>query len=162
MDLEITSKRLRISQLRKETSDTLSSAVITLLTPSVTEYLPPNFHGINTAQAANNWLLEMTSQSQLFQIANEQNQIIGFIFGYESAPKTLQLGYLLGEHFWRQGYAFEMLSRFIQYVKDDTKYTTLLAGVNDLNQASVLLLVKLGFTKISKQDDEIKMALTIS
>jgi RimJ/RimL family protein N-acetyltransferase len=71
---------------------------------------------------------------------------MGFLFVHEQSEGIVHIGYLLGEAYWRQGYASELLSGFIDWAKQYTPYRCLVAGLDEDNQASKRLLVKLGFS----------------
>lgn len=46
----------------------LLSEIVSLLSPSVVELLPPYFHDINTESDAEIWLMKMVSESHLFSV----------------------------------------------------------------------------------------------
>jgi len=75
--------------------------------------------------------------------------IIGYIFIYEDTDNNAYIGYLLGEKFWGQGFAKEALSAFIDWAKISAKWPQFLAGVEVENTGSIALLEKLGFKKVS-------------
>ncbi len=144
-------ERLSVStaELWSETSvhSKLLDSVLCLLTPAVVKSLPGNFQGITSLTAAENWLKTMMSESQLFvvQLSHSDN-IVGFVFLYDGQDGTAHIGYLLGENYWGRGLATELMTGFVSWCIDYTEFKQLIAGVEQDNQASVGLLVKLGFT----------------
>ena len=144
-------ERLSVStaELWSETAvhSKLLDSVLCLLTPAVVKSLPGNFQGITSLTSAENWLKTMMAESQLFvvQLSNSDN-IVGFIFLYDGEDGTAHVGYLLGESYWGRGLATELMTGFVSWCTDYTESKQLIAGVEQDNQASVGLLVKLGFT----------------
>ncbi|KDM91705.1 GNAT family N-acetyltransferase [Photobacterium galatheae] len=146
--------RLRVSHLSNALNQSVSEvdlvrAALRLLTPKVTQSLPPEFQSVQNEQSAQAWVQEMMQESHfiLIQIAATQ-EIIGFMFldVYEEAgTQKAHLGYLLGEAFWGQGYASECLAGLIEWCRRTQPVSTLLAGVAAENTQSVRLLQKQGF-----------------
>ncbi|MCV2403393.1 GNAT family N-acetyltransferase [Marinomonas sp. C2222] len=120
-----------------------------LLTPAVTYSLSPYFQNIQSSAAAESWLKTMLKDSQLFAIYDKaSNLIIGFFFssiGKDKSAKGAHIGYLLGEEYWGQGLASEMLRGFISYARQSLQLHSLIGGVEKNNPASSRLLIKLGF-----------------
>ncbi|WP_338626048.1 GNAT family N-acetyltransferase [Agarivorans sp. OAG1] len=131
----------------------LLSHIVELLRPAVVEALPPYFQNINNEQDALRWLNTVCSESQLFAVSfKDQALPIGFLFVHEQSKSTVHIGYLLGEAYWRQGIASELLSGFIDWAKQQTPYHCLVAGLDGDNQASKRLLLKLGFSLQATSD----------
>ncbi|MEH6454102.1 MAG: GNAT family N-acetyltransferase, partial [Psychromonas sp.] len=108
----------------------LLSRTITLLSPKVTKSLPPYFQKILTLENADDLFKQVISESRCFAVhQTELNTIIGFILIYELEEEAAHIGYLLGEDYWGQGYASEFLNALIVWCKENTKISTLFAGV---------------------------------
>ena len=124
----------------------LLSSIPSLLTPTVVQSLPPYFHNITTQGDADSWLAKMISESHLFAVClKDSMSIIGFIFIYEADDSTANLGYLLGEAFWHQGYGSELLIGLLETCQNRKLVKKLIAGVETDNLASSKLLQKVGF-----------------
>jgi RimJ/RimL family protein N-acetyltransferase len=79
-------------------------------------------------------------------------ELVGFC-GFEAVPES-ELPYLIYavlEQFARQGYASEMARRCLHYARAHARVRTVGADVDEVNQASVHLLEKLGFQRIGVQ-----------
>ncbi len=83
-------------------------------------------------------------------VLKETNVIIGDIFVDVINKTTFMLGYTLDSVYWRQGYASEMVSAFIDYMHDEHNFTNVMAYAYTRNVKSIKLLERLGF----KQFDE--------
>jgi len=130
-------------------------AVIALLTPTVTAYLPPYFSHIDTISSAKKWIETMISESRLLMVKHTHtNTIIGFIFIVINNDRDAHIGYLLGEEYWGKGYASELLKGFIDLMTHENKTKRLIAGVATNNITSCNLLKKLGFTKSVSGNNE--------
>ncbi|PQJ87424.1 GNAT family N-acetyltransferase [Aliivibrio sifiae] len=124
----------------------LLSEIVSLLSPSVVESLPPYFHDINTELDAEVWLLKMVAESHLFSVKRKGLEpIIGFVFLYESDNATAHLGYLLAESSWHQGYGSELLFGLLKNCRDNQLVEKIIGGVDIGNVVSAKLLEKVGF-----------------
>ena len=132
----------------------LLSEIVSLLSPSVVESLPPYFHDINTESDAEIWLLRMVSESHLFSVKRKGfDPIIGFVFLYESDNATAHLGYLLAESSWHQGYGSELLFGLLKSCRDNQLVEKLIGGVDIGNVVSAKLLEKVGFVAAQEGDN---------
>ncbi len=134
-------------------AQTLLNAIVKILTPTVTASLPPYFSNVHSSSQAKIWLDKMTSDSELLAItAQDSHTIMGFIFIHESDNGGANLGYLLGEEYWQQGFAKECLSGLLTYCQTLKRYRTFSAGVDKNNIASANLLTKIGFKPDNKNN----------
>ncbi len=76
-------------------------------------------------------------------------KIIGMIglMNLNDFMKRAEVGYWLGEKYWRQGIATEALRAIVKYSFRKLKLVRLQAGVAVENKASIRLLKKIGFKK---------------
>ncbi|WDE08039.1 GNAT family N-acetyltransferase [Thalassomonas viridans] len=83
-------------------------------------------------------------------------QTIGFILVHATQEKKeeLNIGYLLAQQYWHQGFAGEMLLALLHYYRDQQNVRALYAGVGASNTASVRLLEKCGFSRVSGTSGE--------
>lgn len=67
--------------------------------------------------------------------------------GVEPRAGEVELGFVIGVPWQRQGYGYEVCSGILDYVRQEIQCETVLSRVHPENQASVRLLQKLGFCK---------------
>lgn len=156
----LTTSRLNIQEVPDDMGqakkERLCAQLPELLTPAVVENLPPYFHSIHSQADALTWLERMVSESRLFLVKKMgQDALIGLLFAYVSDDDEAHIGYLLGEPYWGQGFATELLRGFIEDVAQTENWTKLIGGVDRHNAASSRLLLKLGFTEQPDTDGEV-------
>ncbi|WP_394204241.1 GNAT family N-acetyltransferase [Shewanella waksmanii] len=141
---------------------TLLEEVITLLTPAVVAPLPAYFQGINDIDAAKDWLVKITDDSELLLVrCRQSHQLLGLVFIHFDC-QLAHIGYLIRQQNWRQGLASELLSELIIQMRTVENLTCLMAGVSADNRSSMHLLQKLGFVNITKdQGDSLHYQLTL-
>jgi len=77
----------------------------------------------------------------------EDGRLIGRAgFNYRPGYEEVELGFMIGEAFWRQGYAFEVCSHLMNLAGSVYEFERVQALVKKENTASIQLLEKLGFT----------------
>ncbi|UPW17073.1 GNAT family N-acetyltransferase [Agarivorans sp. TSD2052] len=145
-------ERLRVEEvgtcLAEDYLKPLLQRAVDLLSPAVVAALPQYFQGITTLKHAEQWFKQVCLASRLLVVTSTKHQhIIGFIFIYEDGSGSAHIGYLLGEEYWRQGLAFELLRGLVAWASQHCNFTRLLAGVEVDNMASKKLLTKLGFQR---------------
>jgi RimJ/RimL family protein N-acetyltransferase len=148
--------RLSLEEVSSKTpvNATLVST-IEILTPKVVENLPAYFQNINSISEAHDWFQKMVSDSRLFMVTSKgTNTIIGFVFVYVGNNKEAHIGYLLGESYWGKGYATELLSGLIDFIKQENKIKRLIAGVTSNNIVSSKVLLKIGFVESTIENNE--------
>ncbi len=160
MALSFTTSRLSVSEISREAARPALSNLLTrvpeLLTPEVVENLPAYFHGIKSQVDALVWFERMVSESRLFVVKQRHvDSIIGFVFAYVGDGHDAHIGYLLGEAYWGQGLASELLRGFIEHVAKTEGWIKLIGGVDRRNQVSSTLLLKLGFVEQSGGKGEV-------
>lgn len=76
----------------------------------------------------------------------EDGRLIGRAgFNYRQGFEEAELGFMIGEDFWRQGYAYEVCSHLMKLADKVYELGRVQAFVKKENTASVCLLKKLGF-----------------
>lgn len=158
MNLIYETQRLRVFEISNslplKEENNLLECIIELFTPSVVLNLPSYFHKIKSLADAKTWFDRMNSESSLFVIKhNESNKIMGFIFAFVENERDAHIGYLLGESYWKQGYASEVLKGFLLNAKKQKKWNKLIAGVDSNNEVSSKLLLKTGFITLLTDDN---------
>jgi [ribosomal protein S5]-alanine N-acetyltransferase len=86
-------------------------------------------------------------------ILKEQSRYIGSC-GLRAAPaeKAAYLGYYIAHPYWRQGFATEAASAFIQVAFERLRLVRLLADVETGNAPSEHILQKFGFTYLRREE----------
>lgn len=134
--------------------------ILEILTIKVTESLPTDWQDINNVKDAINWMHERELQS-IFLVMQliTNNEVIGFIFLDESYSHNnlidLRLGYLLGESFWGYGYATEVIEGLVGWCEKSKQIRSLKGGIAIDNIASIKVLEKNGFHKITNDQNPI-------
>ena len=85
---------------------------------------------------------------QLVLIRNEDSRIVGtvLLFKFEELSARLELGYVLGRHFWRQGLMHEAIASVCEHAFTAMSVRRIEAEVDPGNVASNRLLRRVGFT----------------
>lgn len=77
----------------------------------------------------------------------EDGKLIGRAgFNYRPGFEEAELGFVIGEPFWRQGYAYEVCSHLMELAETVYELEDVQALVKKENTASIRLLEKLGFS----------------
>lgn len=155
MNFSYKTSRLQIGEIFTSTQEPdFFVSVIGVLTRKVVENLPPYFQNINSIQSAQKWLEHIISDGRLFMIhLSGESNLIGFVFLSKETTNGAHIGYLLGESYWNNGYATEILNGFIDFIESENKITNLIAGVAKDNIPSIKLLNKLGFRQSSNEEN---------
>ena len=130
--------------------EALPEVVKRILSPTVTQSLPPMWQGDYTIERASKWIQQQDSECITLLIVDKSTKnTIGFIILFEDDKNSiLRLGYLLCEQEWGKGYATELIAGFTKWCEKQ-KIPSVIAGVNKDNTASIYVLKKNGFTQLS-------------
>ncbi|MGH1352684.1 MAG: GNAT family N-acetyltransferase [Methyloligellaceae bacterium] len=79
---------------------------------------------------------------------HDTGQIIGTIGAHMREAGEFEVGYWLGEPFWKKGYATETAIAMIGYIREKRNPERIWAGYADGNAASARVLEKAGFVKL--------------
>lgn len=110
-----------------------------------------------TMEDAKAWLAmirerQLKQEAGQFVISNNDG-VIGtiIIFNYHTESGCLEIGYVLAQSVWRQGYMKEALDAFIPRIVELLALSEIKATVESENRSSGGLLISLGFTLESKR-----------
>lgn len=78
-------------------------------------------------------------------------QLIGDLFWELDKDGVCWIGYTLSPYFWHQGFAYEAVSSWLNYLFSVFHIQTFMAYILKENVASIHLINKLGFKKISEE-----------
>lgn len=137
--------------------DELIEAVVSLLTPKVTESLPVGWQGEYTPERARRWTQERDAESVVLEVIERSSQrTIGLMLLNEEQRETgeteIRLGYLLAEQVWGRGLATELLTGFVDWCEQFAGVVVISAGVDAANPASARVLEKCGFARLPEHD----------
>lgn len=136
----------------------LGPFVVSLLTPAVTRSLPPAWQGPYAFERAESWISERDRDgTTLIVVDRTSGRPIGlFILHLTKAGSgddfDVRVGYLLAEHAWGRGYGGEMVAGFVARCRAHSRITSVLAGVEAVNLASIRILEHNGFERVSADD----------
>jgi RimJ/RimL family protein N-acetyltransferase len=136
----------------------LASRIIHIMTPKVTEALPAGWQNLHTDTDANNWINDVSKESNLLLVQlKKTKEIVGFVFLYEPAslktPIDVRLGYLLNEDTWGHGLASELIEGLLKWCRSTGRIRTITGGVEPDNVASIKVLKKNGFIQTGSNND---------
>ena len=131
---------------------------------AVTRYVPyPTWQSLDDAQAWFKRMSDLQAADKALQFVvttKVTGKAIGtcLLFHFEEITASAELGYVLGQAHWRQGYMREALTALINYAFDQMSVRTLDATVDVRNVRSIRLLLRLGFVSagLPHQHDIIK------
>ena len=98
--------------------------------------------------------------SQLGLVRRDTDELIGDcgVNGHDRV--TVELGFTVAQPHWRQGYAKEAVGAVVDLLLGPLGFTIVVAEADPANAASIALLESLGFTLVSRTDDEVHYAHT--
>lgn len=94
-------------------------------------------------------LAESGTGQQLVVVHNDNRKVIGtvLLFRYDESSARIEVGYVIGRAYWRQGYAHEALAAVCAHAFNSMGIRRIEAEADPLNIASNAVLISLGFTK---------------
>jgi len=152
-DVVFASKRLNIKDcaaLLASNKGKVIDAISTMLTDKVVKSLPADWKDINSVEKAEAWLQQRLDESTVLIISTKHDDtIIGLVLISKNqgvkGDRSLNIGYLLAENYWGQGYASELLQALVKHFQSKPNITGIFAGVESDNRASIRVLEKCGF-----------------
>ena len=148
-----------------ELSETLPTIVQRILTPAVTDTLPPMWQGEYTLQRAMEWLEELDREATVLLVMDSDlSTAIGLVILFEvdtsERGSDLRLGYMFAEASWGKGYATELIAGFAAWCKEHD-IATVTAGVESQNRASIRVLEKNGFTLAEDMEESEELTFVV-
>lgn len=153
--IDFKTQRLRIAPFEHHPNQQILAQILTILSPPVVERLPPYFHELTTLHDVQKWLDKLHSESQLlgiYQQSQNAQTLIGFVFVSQTQLNEANLGYLLAQQQWGQGYGKECIQGLLKFYDSQGALTHLHAGVDADNLPSSKLLQSLGFTAVNTNE----------
>ncbi|MEP7207415.1 MAG: GNAT family N-acetyltransferase [Casimicrobiaceae bacterium] len=146
--VEVHSRRLLI---RPVAEDDLEDLQAINGDPEVTRFLP--YATWVSRDDASAWLKRMAALTasgtgrQLVVVTRDTGKVVGtlLLFRYEEGSARVELGYVLGRRYWRQGFMSEAITAICEHAFGSMAMRRIEAEVNTANTASDRLLRKVGF-----------------
>lgn len=127
----------------------LPEVVSDLLTPEVTQSLPPCWHGEYPPERARAWVQERDTEGvTLLAVDHATKEVMGLVIlgvFVEGGTISLMLGYLLGSAAWGKGLGTELITGLVAHVRDKHLAHMMFAGAAANNYPSIRILEKAGF-----------------
>jgi ribosomal-protein-alanine N-acetyltransferase len=138
----------------------LPGQVINIMSPKVTEALPSGWQNIDTTLDASNWVNRIVEKCSFFLVQlKDTDEVVGFIFLYESASRKLPIdvrfGYLLSENYWGKGIGSELVKGLLDWCNYSGSISSIAAGIEPDNIGSIKVLVKNGFFQMEPKNEDI-------
>ncbi len=83
-------------------------------------------------------------------VLKDNHTMIGDLFVDVSQKKTFTLGYTMDSEYWSYGYATEIVSAFIDYMKEEYGFQKVICYIYKRNIRSKKLLLRLNFKKFDE------------
>ena len=130
-------------------SQNLTDIVKDILTPNVTESLPPAWQGHYTADRVRDWIKQRDAEGVTLLIVDKEfmnplGLVILFDMTKGSNIAELRLGYLLAESAWGKGIGSEVIKGLVGFCQNQP-VASITGGVAKDNLASKRVLEKSGF-----------------
>jgi RimJ/RimL family protein N-acetyltransferase len=135
----------------------LAGVIAELLTDRTTGALPDSWQGNYTAERARAWIEERDADSPtLLAMEAASGRPIGLVIlaaiPLDESMVDVRIGYVIAEASWGRGFATELLSGLIDWMRNERSVRTLTGGVDLTNHASVRVMENNGFHRISSDE----------
>ncbi len=156
-DCQFVTERLQVGPWRAAAQRAkldLARVIAELLTDRTTVALPESWQGNYTVERAKAWLAERDAESPMLLVMEAASaRPVGLVVLAEvplDEPMVdMRIGYVIAEASWGRGFATELLSGLIDWMRTEPSVRTLTGGVDLTNHASVRVMENSGFRQIS-------------
>ena len=151
------------------TEDVSDTDILEVLAPKVTEHLPPGWQGIGTPEQARRWLQDRQQEGGCCLVWHKPGngcaaggagsiRLAGFLFQHrfpaqDHSGEEIRIGYLLAKSGWGFGLATELIYGLLNASRAEVQANgapvTVVGGVARHNSASIRVLEKCGFQRVS-------------
>lgn len=139
----------------------LVEVVGSVLTPSTTVALPPEWRGDFDRARAERWIDTRDAESPTLLVVEQRSgDAVGLMILFEAVDdETLggidvRVGYVLAETSWGKGFASELVGGLVEWAESEPAVRSISGGVAADNVASGQVLLKSGFSLTSEGSDE--------
>ncbi|CAM9263767.1 unnamed protein product [Chrysoparadoxa australica] len=128
----------------------LARALSSVLTADATSSLPAPWQGDYPLERARQWLKELEEDASLTPLLVTSKtalglpQVLGVVLTFDCRPE-LRLGYILRREAWGKGLGTEVVQGLLQWLKNESSFDSVAAGVGGDNIGSQRVLEKCGF-----------------
>ncbi len=133
-------------------SSTIASDLGRILTPSVTEFLPPRARLAHFDGDVAAWLSYQRDNGAAVMFVKCDGLGVGLVMLHNGADREAMIGYMLAQSAWGRGYASELILGLVAMLRA-AGFQYAFGGVADQNPASCRALEKAGFDVMSEQSD---------
>ncbi|WP_372367869.1 GNAT family N-acetyltransferase [Candidatus Uabimicrobium sp. HlEnr_7] len=145
---ELVTKRLC---LRRYVSDDITNFVALNTDPVVREKMD----GAKSLKEAQNFFRKLLVSEELCWAIISGDNYIGHCFlSSTDLPNVLELGFLLHQKYWGQGFATEAAQVLVDYARNSDRVREIIATVDEDNFASICVLKKIGLQLKAIEKDE--------
>ncbi len=156
-DCEFVTGRLQVGPWRavaQRAELDLARVIAELLTDRTTVALPESWQGNYTVDRARAWIEERDTESPtLLVMEADTARPVGLVVlvsvPLDYSMVDVRIGYVIAEASWGRGFATELLSGLIDWMRTERSVRTLTGGVDLTNLASVRVMENNGFRRIS-------------
>lgn len=146
-------------------SQNLAGIVKDILTPNVTQSLPPAWQGDYTIDRARDWIMERDAEGVTLLIVEKAfMKPLGLVILYDMAAEEtlaeLRLGYLLKESAWGKGIGSDLIYGLVDFCQNQ-QVSSITGGVAKDNLASKRVLEKNGFVCDPATSGEMEQMYTL-
>ena len=132
--------------------EALAKRMAEILTPEVTQTLPPAWQPLDSPAQALEWLEARSAEGDCFAVRTRDDGVIaGCLTVYAAASEAdparldLRIGYLFAREAWARGFGSELIAGLVQWCEQAGDIRSLIGGVEEENLASIRVLEKNGF-----------------
>jgi ribosomal-protein-alanine N-acetyltransferase len=135
----------------------LAGVIAELLTDRTTVALPQSWQGNFTVERARAWIAERDAESPTLLVMEAASaRPVGLVIlaevPLEESMVDVRIGYVVAEASWGQGFATELVSGLVDWMRTEPLVRTLTGGVDLTNQASVRVMENNRFRRISEEE----------
>lgn len=145
MPLEFKSERLQID-LIQSASEVSADAIIDILSGEATAHLPRSWQNVSTHATAAGWTQDRLKEGETYSLTlRGSREHVGFLFLHglnNRAQQQVRIGYVFAERYWGKGLATDLIRSVICASREAGTVSTICAGVEKENIASVKVLTK--------------------
>ncbi len=132
----------------------MGKRIAEILSPEVTQYLPPDWQQVHTANDGIQWLTARLDESLVAEIRmTSGNRLIGFILIYVEAELKggfdIRFGYLISADSWGRRLGSELIEGLIDWSRKCGRIRSLTGGGEPANVGSIKVMERAGFQIVS-------------
>lgn len=131
----------------------IKHALKEMLTDKIMRYLPLSMQFPADHGSIGKWMSDLSNEADVLCMhEQESSELTGLImlFADPDVPENIHIGYFFGETYWGKGYATEAVKAVVNSLRQNPQIR-LFAGAQAANTASINVLAKAGFSKITEE-----------